>query len=173
MLNGIRENIPMSTKCSQEPIFQNHDDRKLATVKHNLESPQNPALNGTTDITGIVCQLVAHKYHFTTYWMKKILLFLTWVPKHEKKPNRAQHPSSSKAPKPPGLPGMAVVCGAWPPVLEFWLHHLPAATLGKCLTFLFLCFLICKVERLPIPTWLGYMPGNLEQNYTQHLLSND
>lgn len=106
MLNGIRENIPMSTKCSQEPIFQNHDDRKLATVKHNLESPQNPALNGTTDITGIVCQLVAHKYHFTTYWMKKRDFIVpnmspqTW---EKAKPGSApqffQGPQTSRAPR--------------------------------------------------------------------------
>ena len=75
----------MSTQCSQEPIFQNHDDRNLAIVKHNLELFQTLALNGSRDITGKVCQLMAHKVLFYNISnQKEILLFLTGGAKHEK-----------------------------------------------------------------------------------------
>lgn len=65
----------MSTKCSQGHLFQNHDDRKLAIVKYNLESSQILTPDGNTDITGRVCLP-----HFTLQYISlkgEILLFLT------------------------------------------------------------------------------------------------
>lgn len=50
------KNTLMITKCSQEHVFHDHDDQKLAIVKYNLESFQNLTLNGNTDIIGTVCQ---------------------------------------------------------------------------------------------------------------------